>query len=219
MTKKERKEYYHNWYLKNKEKHKEHQKEYYARPEVKEHYKKYFKLHKEKLLEQMREYRETHKEERKEYLTLHKIELSDYNKEYYQKNKKYFSKLEIKEQQKEYMKNRRKIDINFKLGCNLRKRIWDALKGNNKSTRTMKLLGCSLDFFKEYFEKQFTKGMNWENYGSGWNGKGMKQWHVDHIKPCASFDLTKPSEQHKCFHFSNLQPLWAKENLEKSDKF
>jgi hypothetical protein len=53
--------------------------------------------------------------------------------------------------------------------------------------------------------------MTWQNYG-------YYGWHIDHIKPCASFDLRKPSEQRKCFHYSNLQPLWAKDNLQKSDK-
>jgi desulfoferrodoxin (superoxide reductase-like protein) len=60
-------------------------------------------------------------------------------------------------------------------------------------------------------EKQFKLGMNWDNYG-------RSGWHIDHIKPCASFDLTKKEEQLKCFHYTNLQPLWARENLIKSDK-
>jgi len=60
--------------------------------------------------------------------------------------------------------------------------------------------------------------MSWDNYGTGYNGKGMEQWHIDHIIPCASFDLSKPSEQKKCFHYTNLQPLWAKDNLRKKDK-
>jgi len=57
--------------------------------------------------------------------------------------------------------------------------------------------------------------MTWDNHGTGHNGKGMKEWHIDHIKPCASFDLSKPSQQRKCFHYSNMQPLWAKDNLKK----
>lgn len=57
--------------------------------------------------------------------------------------------------------------------------------------------------------------MTWENHGNGWNGKGMQEWHIDHIIPCVSFNLRKIEEQIKCFHYTNLQPLWAKENLEK----
>jgi len=70
----------------------------------------------------------------------------------------------------------------------------------------MKLVGCSIDFLKQHLENKFKPGMSWKNYG---------KWHIDHIRPCASFDLRKPAEQKKCFHYSNLQPLWAKENLVK----
>lgn len=80
----------------------------------------------------------------------------------------------------------------------------------------MKLVGCSLEQLKKHLQSKFTKGMTWENYGTGWHGKGMKEWHIDHIRPCASFDLSKASEQKKCFNYSNLQPLWAKDNLSKN---
>lgn len=53
--------------------------------------------------------------------------------------------------------------------------------------------------------------MSWENYG-------IRGWHIDHIKPCASFDLSIIEEQKECFHYTNLQPLWWHENLAKSDK-
>jgi len=66
---------------------------------------------------------------------------------------------------------------------------------------------------KEYLQNQFKKGMTWKNYG-----KGKRKWCVDHIKPCCSFDLSKPEEQKKCFHYTNLQPLWAKENRQKGVK-
>jgi len=94
----------------------------------------------------------------------------------------------------------------------LRHRIYLALKGICKSKSTIKLLGCSLDEFKSYYESKFTSGMNWAKVMNG-------EIHCDHIIPCASFDLTQPSEQHKCFHYTNLQPLWAKENLSKGSKF
>ena len=60
--------------------------------------------------------------------------------------------------------------------------------------------------------------MSWSNYGTGWYGKGMSEWHVDHIIPLTSFDLRIPEQQKLCFHYSNLQPLWALENLVKHDK-
>jgi hypothetical protein len=102
-----------------------------------------------------------------------------------------------------------RTNINTRLSCNLGKRIWDALKGNCKSKHTEELIGCSIDYLKIHLEKQFSYGMTWLNYG---------KWHVDHIRPCASFDLSKKSEQLKCFHYSNLQPLWAVENLRKNKK-
>lgn len=77
-----------------------------------------------------------------------------------------------------------------------------------KSTR--ELVGCSWRELKAHIESMFKDGMNWDNRSS---------WHIDHIKPCALFDLTKTDEQRKCFHFTNLQPLWAAENLRKSDTY
>jgi hypothetical protein len=86
----------------------------------------------------------------------------------------------------------------------LRSRINRVLRGKLKSAPTLTLLGCSLEQFKSHLESQFTRGMNWNNYGSA--------WHIDHKEPCSSFDLSKPIEQRRCFHYSNLQPLGAKEN-------
>jgi hypothetical protein len=155
----------------------------------------------------------------KNYKLKNKIKLSILNKIYYKLHKS-----EIKKQQKEYyIKNKKKIlnrdnnyntkkyysDINFKIKTCLRHRINIALKGITKSEKTMKLVGCSIEFLKQHLEKQFTKGMSFKNYG---------KWHIDHIKPCAKFDLSKPSEQRKCFNYTNLQPLWAKDNLKKSNK-
>ncbi len=75
--------------------------------------------------------------------------------------------------------------------------------------KTIELLGCDFNFFIKYIEKKFKKGMSWDNY---------PEWHIDHIKPISRFDLTKKENQKKCFHYSNLQPLWANENLKKSNK-
>jgi hypothetical protein len=71
------------------------------------------------------------------------------------------------------------------------------------------LLGCTLEFLKGYLEAQFVEGMTWDNYG---------EWHIDHIIPCADFDLSNPVAQETCFHYSNLQPLWAEDNLKKGNK-
>lgn len=113
-----------------------------------------------------------------------------------------------------------------KIGTNLRNRINEAVRYERSTTdgvRSRKpsslkrgsnfidLLGCTIEELKAQFESQFTEGMTWERFMSG-------EIHIDHIKPCASFDLTKVSEQRKCFHHTNLQPLWAKDNLRKNDK-
>ena len=94
----------------------------------------------------------------------------------------------------------------FRLKRNLRTRLHHALAGLHKKDRTMNLVGCSIENLKKYIESKFQQGMSWENYG---------KWHVDHIRPCASFDLSDPHQQEKCFHYSNLQPLWAEDNLRK----
>ena len=96
----------------------------------------------------------------------------------------------------------------FKLKDNLRKRLSSAIKrkGYSKNTKTADTLGCSWEFLKEYLEAQFVDGMNWDNYG---------EWHIDHIKPLA---LAKTEEEvYNLNHYTNLQPLWAEDNMRKKD--
>jgi hypothetical protein len=107
-----------------------------------------------------------------------------------------------------YVKERRKVDVEFKIMCNLRGRIRAALGGLGKSKKTREILGCGRLKFINHLRRQFAPGMTWENYG---------QWHIDHIRPCSSFDLTDPSQQEECFNYMNLQPLWAADNFKKSD--
>lgn len=102
-------------------------------------------------------------------------------------------------------------NVSFRMSVNLRSRIRTALKNNTKSESSNKLLGCSLDDFKKYMESKFVDGMNWKNYG-------QKGWHIDHILPCDSFDLSNEEEQKKCFHYTNLQPLWWRDNISKGNK-
>lgn len=100
------------------------------------------------------------------------------------------------------------FDLNLRIKINLRARLYKALKGIAKSRRTAELLGCSIESFRIYLESKFEPGMSWQNYGL--------YWHIDHIMPCAIFDLSKPEHQKRCFHFSNMQPLGAIENLRKN---
>lgn len=107
-------------------------------------------------------------------------------------------------------RERRRNSPNFRLACTLRKRLYNALKSQNalKSAHTMDLIGCTISQLRQHLEKQFQPGMSWDN---------RSEWHVDHIRPCASFDLKDPEQQKQCFHYANLQPLWAKENQRKND--
>ena len=131
--------------------------------------------------------------------------INKYQKNRYEKNKK-----EINRKKYLFKKERLKKDVVFKLTQILRRRILLALKGNNKSKSTINLLGADVKKVWEHLESTFKPGMTKENHG---------KWHIDHIRPCSSFDLSKPEEQAKCFHYTNLQALWAHENLSKSNKF
>ena len=204
-----------------------------TKKERKEYMKKYHEENKEKLNNRSLIYRKAHKESirnyKKKYDQVHKEEISRYGKKYVDEHYKEIIKghLEYSRKFKErihewnrksYIKNRDKrikyqIDYNNrienKILMNLRIRLWKVLKGINKSQHTLNLLGCSIEFLKKYLESKFTLGMSFSNYG---------KWHIDHIRPCASFDLSKSEEQYKCFHYTNLQPLWAYDNLSKNDK-
>lgn len=107
--------------------------------------------------------------------------------------------------------NRRKTTQD-RLANNLRTRIRIALHGSAKCAPTYRLIGVSgIEEFRSLMEKKFKPGMTWENYG-------RDGWHIDHIRPCASFDLSDPRQQRECFHHTNLQPLWALENIRKGDR-
>ena len=109
------------------------------------------------------------------------------------------------------LRAKRASNPSFKVACNLRKRLSHLIRLSSatKTAQTLILLGCSLESFRLYLESRFESGMTWENYG---------QWHIDHIMPCAIFDLTNTEHQRRCFHFSNMQPLWAIDNWRKSDR-
>jgi signal recognition particle GTPase len=107
-----------------------------------------------------------------------------------------------------------KTNVSFRVGQYLRIRLRKALKNQSaqKSQKAVNLLGCTIEQLKHYLESKFSPGMSWSNYGK--NG-----WHIDHIKPCCSFNLNDPIEQQTCFHYTNLQPLWWRDNLSKGGKF
>lgn len=112
----------------------------------------------------------------------------------------------------EWYRNKRKTDIHYRILGNIRTRILIAIKTNGKGAKTIELLGCTIEQFKQHIEQQFKEGMSWDNYG-------RKGWHMDHIKPCSLFDLSIFEQQKQCFHYTNIQPLWWDENLIKSAKY
>jgi len=176
---------------------------------------------KAKLALAQKEYRETHKQERKIWLEANASGLKLYNQDYgkaYRKDnqevlKSYFAKHFQENKATIYAKakERRDNDPTLCLLYNLRCRINKALKYDIKSARTKELLACSIDNLKTHLESQFEEGMTFEN-------NTLDGWHVDHIIPCAYFDMSNPVHQLRCFNYRNLQPLWAKDNLSKSSK-
>lgn len=124
---------------------------------------------------------------------------------YYYKNRP-----EIRRKQMAYERRRYRTDATYRLIFSLRTRIRQVLKGRVKSATSMKLLGCSPEDFWIYLESKFETGMTRENYGS--------IWHVDHIMPCAIFDFSRSEHQRRCFHFSNLQPMFGRDNIRKGAK-
>jgi hypothetical protein len=140
------------------------------------------------------------------------------SKRYYLKNRleitrsarRKYKTQKYKKYARNYARNKRKTDLHYRIKDNISRRIRDALRKSRKSKRTLELLGCSPRELRDYLTSKFQNGMSWDNYG---------EWHIDHIRPCASFNLTKPKEQEKCFHYSNLQPLWARDNLSKKDDY
>lgn len=143
-------------------------------------------------------------------------------REYYAKNKE--SILERKRKQRKTPEARKKSretenarynsDIKFRLVKNLRNRLFKFFKGTRKSESTAVLLGCSREFLITHLEKQFTDGMNWDNYGFG-----VDKWSIDHIKPLSLFNLKNPEELKVAAHFTNLQPMWCSDNFSKGNKY
>jgi hypothetical protein len=165
---------------------------------------KYINNNKEKVLLSYKIYRENNKERilktKKEnyYKNIDKIKI--YRKKYNKENREYFNNWEI---------NKVKTDILFKISRNMRSRIRVFLKKTKiiKNNKTFDIVGCEPSELKIYIEQQFQNGMSWDNYG---------EWHIDHIIPLNS--AKSEDEIYKLCHYTNLQPLWAHDNLSKGCK-
>lgn len=130
-------------------------------------------------------------------------------------NREYYRRLTVNNPEKVAAKRKRDYELaseslQFRLRSRLRARFHRLLAGKVKAGRSMDIVGCSVESLMAHLESLFQAGMTWENFG---------KWHIDHIRPCASFDLTCHEQQRICFHYTNLQPLWAIENLSKGAKY
>ena len=143
----------------------------------------------------------------KEYRVLNRAKVLEQKMRYRENNKD-----KIAKSRKNHKKNHPEYynSIKYKLTQSLRSRVRSVVKKGYKSDYTMKLLGCDVITLINHLESKFRDGMSWDKYGN-------VGWHIDHIIPCNSFDLTDPIQQKKCFHYTNLQPLWYWENCSKSD--
>ncbi|KKM66622.1 hypothetical protein LCGC14_1479420 [marine sediment metagenome] len=234
-----KKEYRKQYYLKNKKKILKQCKKYYKKNHknyLLEHskyrlnHKKYFKEYnaqyylknRPNMISQSKNYYKQNKEQiteyKRKYYQIHKFHLNKKNQEWrkkhlnqYRRVRKRWEKLNRAKLTQKTIK-KLQTDVNFRLRCYLSRNVRRALKNQScrKNTKTMQLLNCSILDLKQYLKNKFTKGMSWKNYG---------KWHIDHIKPCSLFDLSDTLEQKKCFHYTNLQPLWAKDNFKKGAKY
>lgn len=100
--------------------------------------------------------------------------------------------------------NRMRVNLGVRLNLAIR------AGGGCKDQSVLRIIGCSVPELNAHIERQFVRGMTWRNYG--------RVWHVDHIVPCSYFDLNRHDEQRRCFHFTNLRPLWAEQNCREGNK-
>lgn len=191
----------------------------------KEMRKKYYDTHKDKILAQKKQYNSDNraqiKDKYQEYCDSHKTTLAENKRQYYLDNKDHIAqyrkeyckrnKDKKSEYNRKYSSRKRTIDVQFKLRENLRCRTNKAIQCGQKAGSAVRDLGCSVTELKQYLESKFQDGMNWDNWG-------VHGWHIDHIIPLASFDLTDRKQFLKACHYTNLQPLWASENWSKSSK-
>lgn len=178
-----------------------------SQPEVQQRLKEYARARSHKYQERRNTYNELHSEDRKQYhqrrYEAHKEEIKERERKRYRQNKPV-----IRAKQTIYNRKKYKTDPLYKLAYNLRTRILAAIKRGKgiKQSKTVELLGCTVAEARAHIESLWQPGMNWSNHN-------IHGWHIDHIKPCCTFDLTDLEQQKQCFHYTNLRPLWAKDNL------
>ena len=207
-----RKMYHKEWRKINKKRLKEYDTTYYKDNEdkIKIYKQDWAKDNKERLQSKQKSYYESNKETLKEYRTNWRKSNNERIKEQGKVYRK-LNKTKITKDKQVYSKIKYKTDIQYRLKSSLRSRLRMAIKGDLKSGSAVRDLGCSISEFKLYIESKFQPGMSWDNWG-------QYGWHIDHIKPIASFNLTDRQQFLEVCHYTNLQPLWWQDNLVKSDK-
>lgn len=181
-----------------REKNPDYMKNYEKTEKRKEYIQKYYQEHKEeeikKTLERRKNNPEKYKEERKRYIENNREKVNAYHSN--------------------WKKEKREKDVSYKIKENISRRIryeLNTLLKGKKTKRTIEHLGCDINYLKEYLESKFTENICWDNYG--------KVWHIDHIIPCSSWNLSNDFENKCCWNYRNLQPLFSSDNQSKKDKF
>lgn len=172
--------------------------------ERREYQRRYREENRERLLAQKRVYYQKNRKRILARIDSKRSEKLAYDRRYHRRNRD-----RDRERRRAYQLVYRGLAEN-KLAHNLRNRVSRFIRKKAGRASTEELLGCSFPEFKRFLERQFRSGMAWSNYGD--------HWHVDHIVPVAAFDLSDPDQLRRCFHFSNLRPLRARENLRKSKR-
>ena len=179
---------------------------------TKKRIRKYKEDNKEQIKHKNKQYRDSDRGQSlsKKYRQEHREELLEYHKEYRKNNLEYF-----RCKAREYHSRRMKTDSNYRIELRIRNRIRQALKNNSKTSSSMNLLGCTIQEFKNHLQQTAINNgyvdFDIETYSSD-------NYHIDHIIPCASFDLSDPEQQKECFHYTNQQILTSTINLSKGCK-
>jgi hypothetical protein len=170
----------------------------------------YYQKNKEKCRQVALQSYYKNREKRKEYMSFYnkvnRKKINERDRERREIDKE--QTLKLYKQARVRRKERFQNDIQYKLSVNLRVRFYQSIKKikDKKNLNALTLAGCTLHKIREHIEKQWLPGMSWSNYTKD-------GWHIDHIKPVDTFDLTDIEQQKLCFHYSNLRPLWATDNL------
>jgi site-specific DNA-cytosine methylase len=172
---------------------------------------KYRQANRAKLRAADAKYREQNKEKRKRSQELHRNKDKASNPEKWRERWRRAKPRERTKERAKWEKEYQAARYNLpqqRLSVTLRARMRSAIKTGQKSGSAVRDLGCSTKDLVQHIESLWLPGMSWDNYG-------FYGWHIDHIKPLASFDLSDRNQFLEAAHYSNLQPLWAVDNLKK----